>query len=95
MKDSRIGAIGLLAVLSILSVQIGSLLKLEEFTPIALSIALFFGRFSSLWAKNFFPYLHEKDIIDPQRKNLKCNENSRFNNFQNQFLHSTLAHYIS
>ena len=62
MKDSRIGAIGLLVVLSIISIQIASLLKLDEYSPLAISIALFYGRFSALWAIGFFPYLQKETI---------------------------------
>ena len=57
MKDSRAGAIGVQALMLIILIQIACLLKLNSFAPIALPIANFWGRFSSIWAINNFTYL--------------------------------------
>ena len=60
MKDSRIGSIGLLSLVSILFIQLASLNKLNTFAPIAIIISSFWGRFSTILAINYFPYLHRE-----------------------------------
>ena len=61
MKDSRVGSIGLLALISLLLIQLASLFKLGNNIHLALTISLFWGRFSSIWAISFFPYLQKKN----------------------------------
>ncbi len=60
MKDSRIGSIGVLVLISLLMIQISSLLKLSFYTPIAIIIASFWSKFASILAINNFQYLHGK-----------------------------------
>ncbi len=59
MKDSRVGAIGLLVLVFIISLQIASLFKLKLFYLFALPLASFWGRYSQVWAIGNHPYLEE------------------------------------
>ncbi len=59
MKDSRVGASGVLALTIILLMQIASLIKLGSFAPFALLISNFWARCSPIWAISKFPYLHK------------------------------------
>ena len=61
MQDSRVGAIGVQGLAFILLCQLAALLKLDSLAPFALPIAMFWGRFSPLWAIEKFPYLHKKN----------------------------------
>ena len=59
MKDSRVGAFGVQALIIVLFIQIAALIKLDSYSPIALPIATFWGRCSPLWAIEHFPYLNK------------------------------------
>ena len=59
MKDSRVGASGVQSLALILLIQIAALLKLNSLAPLAMPIAMFWGRCSTLWAIGKFPYLHK------------------------------------
>ena len=71
MKDSTIGASGIIAILIIILLQIASTIKLEIFTPLALIYSNFWGRFSPLIAINNFNYIHEKGSGSIHKKNWK------------------------
>ncbi len=71
MQDSRVGSIGVLSLVSLLAIQVSSLLKLGIHTPIAIIAALFWGRFSSIWAISFFPYLHAESKPGLHQKHWK------------------------
>ncbi len=58
MRDSNIGAIGINTLLIIILINISSLIRLNNFAPLALIFANFWGRISPLIAINYFPYLH-------------------------------------
>tara|TARA_Y100001968_G_scaffold326136_1_gene368649 strand:- start:13077 stop:13802 length:726 start_codon:yes stop_codon:yes gene_type:complete len=60
MKDSNIGAIGIQSFFLAIAIQIAALIKLDNAAIIAFPIVSFWGRFSSLWAIQNFPYLHEE-----------------------------------
>ena len=60
MQDSRVGASGVISLTLILLFQLAALLKLDSIAPLALPVAMFWGRFSTLWAIGKFPYLHKK-----------------------------------
>lgn len=57
MKDSRVGASGVLALAMVLLLQIGALVQLDAQAPVALCLAAFWGRVSPLWAMARFDYL--------------------------------------
>ncbi len=57
MNDSNAGAIGVLSLISIILIQIASLYKLGFFSLAAIPIANFWGRASTLWAIEKFPYI--------------------------------------
>ncbi len=59
MQDSRVGAIGVQALIICFALQIAALLKLEYLAPIALPITNFWGRCAPLWAIEHFSYLRE------------------------------------
>ncbi len=61
MKDSRVGAIGVQALIVIILIQIAALLKLNSVAPIAFPIAYFWGRCAPLWAIWKFSYLNKKE----------------------------------
>ncbi len=71
MKDSRIGSIGVLALITLLIIQISSLLKLGLYTPIAIIIASFWSKFSSILAINNFQYLHKESNSISHKKHWK------------------------
>tara|TARA_Y100001968_G_C19420582_1_gene751538 strand:- start:824 stop:1594 length:771 start_codon:yes stop_codon:yes gene_type:complete len=58
MKDSRVGAYGVQSLMIIILLQIASLFELSNYGAISFPIIGFWGRFSSLWAIEKFPYLH-------------------------------------
>ncbi|KGG13093.1 MULTISPECIES: adenosylcobinamide-GDP ribazoletransferase [Prochlorococcus] len=60
MKDSRIGAIGVLSLIVILLIQIACMLKLGNNIIIALPTASFGSRLSTLWAIGHFPYIQKE-----------------------------------
>tara|TARA_Y100001968_G_scaffold74737_1_gene66149 strand:- start:1426 stop:2151 length:726 start_codon:yes stop_codon:yes gene_type:complete len=64
MKDSNIGASGIQAFFLVLAIQLAALIKLGNSAPIAFPIAAFWGRVSSIWAIENFPYLHQKITSD-------------------------------
>ena len=57
MKDSRVGASGVLALAVVVLLQITALLRLDDAAPLALVLAAFWGRVAPLWAMGRFPYL--------------------------------------
>ena len=57
MKDSRVGASGVLAFAVVVLLQITALLRLDDAAPLALVLAAFWGRVAPLWAMGRFPYL--------------------------------------
>ncbi|ABX08228.1 adenosylcobinamide-GDP ribazoletransferase [Prochlorococcus marinus] len=71
MKDSNAGAIGSLAIIAIILIQISALLKLNNLSIIAIPIASFFGRISPLWAIDKFPYLKDKGMGKFHKDNWK------------------------
>ncbi len=69
MKDSRVGAIGVQAIIIILLIQISSLIRLDSYAPVAMPIALFWGRCSQFWAINNFPYIHKNGASSFHKNN--------------------------
>ena len=59
MKDSRVGAAGVQAMALIMLLQLAALIELEETTIIALPIACFWGRLSSILAIGNFKYINK------------------------------------
>ena len=58
MKDSRVGSYGVQALMIIILLQIACLFELSNYAAISFPIIGFWGRLSSLWAIEKFPYLH-------------------------------------
>ncbi len=58
MRDSRVGASGVLALTMTLLIQLAALIRLDSLAPIAIPIATFWGRCAPIWAIEKFPYLH-------------------------------------
>ncbi len=58
MRDSNVGASGVLALVSVLFVQISAIISLDKLVPIAFPIVTFWGRFSSLLAIDHFSCLY-------------------------------------
>ncbi len=71
MKDSRVGASGVICLLIIIFVQIAALTKLDQLAPFAFPIVAFWGRCSPLWAMNNFNYLRDEDPNFFHKKNFK------------------------
>ncbi len=71
MRDSRVGASGVQALIICLSLQFAALLKLGPNAVLAIPIACFLGRCSPLWAIGHFPYLHKEGSEDFHRLNWK------------------------
>ncbi len=69
MRDSRVGAIGVQALLIVILIQIAALIKLDLHSPIALPIAAFWARGSQLWAIGHFKYLHPTGMASFHSKN--------------------------
>ncbi|WP_320675214.1 adenosylcobinamide-GDP ribazoletransferase [Prochlorococcus sp. MIT 1341] len=69
MKDSRIGASGIQALLIIILMQIASLISLGEMAIFALPISSFFGRCAPIWAIQSFPYLQPNGTSFFHREN--------------------------
>ena len=59
MKDSRVGAIGVLAAIIAILIQIGSLIKLNYYAAISIPIAAFWGRCAQFWAIDKFAYINK------------------------------------
>ena len=59
MRDSRIGASAIQAFTIVLLFQLAAIIKLNSFTPLAIPIAMFWGRCAPLWAIEKFSYLHQ------------------------------------
>ena len=51
---------GVIAIISVLCIQIAAIIQLGDLAPIAFPIANFWGRCAPLWAINYFPHLHNK-----------------------------------
>ncbi len=60
MKDSRIGASGIIALTINLLLQIAALFKLRLLILFAIPIASFWGRYSQIWAISHYPYLNKE-----------------------------------
>ena len=58
MHDSRVGAVGVQAMVVILLIQLSALIKLNALAPVGLPIATFWGRCAPFWAIERFQYLH-------------------------------------
>ena len=69
MKDSRAGAIGVLSLIIILGVQFSSLIKINNYAPLALPISLFIGRCAPIWAIGKFPYIQEEGRSNFHKQN--------------------------
>ena len=59
MDDSRVGASGVLALLLVVLLQAGALIRLGPWAPIALVMAAVIGRIAPLGAMAWFPYLRQ------------------------------------
>ncbi len=73
MKDSRVGASGVIALTINLALQIAALIKLDYLYFFALPIAYFWGRYSQLIAIGNYPSIQEKSSSDFHRDNWKGN----------------------
>ncbi len=73
MKDSRVGASGVIALTINLALQIAALIKLDYLYLFALPIAYFWGRYSQLIAIGNYPSIQEKSSSDFHRDNWKGN----------------------
>ncbi len=62
MRDSTIGASGIISILIVILIQVGSLIQLKIYAPTILMISSFFGRFSPLIAINNYNYLHSQGL---------------------------------
>ena len=71
MRDSRIGASGIQALLIIVLIQVSTLIKLNSFSPIALIISASISRISPIFAINKFNYLHKEGLGLSHKKNWK------------------------
>ncbi len=60
MKDSRVGASAILALIINILLQLAALFKLKLLYLYALPIASFWGRYSQIFAIENYNYLHEK-----------------------------------
>ena len=68
MKDSRVGSFGVLAMLVITLLQLGSFLKIGSKIIYTLPLILFWGRFSTLFHINYFQYLsYKKNTISHKK----------------------------
>ena len=59
MRDSRIGASGVLALAVVLLIEIAALIRLGGQAPMALLVAAIWGRSAPLWAMAHFDYLRK------------------------------------
>ena len=57
MEDSRVGASGVLALLTVLLLQVAALIQLGVQAPLGLCLAAFWARVAPLWAMARFDYL--------------------------------------
>ncbi len=71
IKDSRVGASGVIALLMIITVQIGALFKLDSYYLFALPLASFWGRYSQIWAISNYPYLKNNGHSEFHKLNWK------------------------
>ena len=69
MKDSRVGAIGVQALVIILLLQIAAIIKLDSNAPLAFPFAAFWGRISQIFAIGNYEYIAKKDSF--HKKNWK------------------------
>jgi len=60
MKDSSVGASGVMLLAFSFFIQIGALIKLGDIAPYALIVSSFWGRCAPLWAIRNFPYIQSK-----------------------------------
>jgi len=68
MKDSRVGAIGVQALVIILILQIASIIKLGFYAPLAFPLAGFWGRISQLFAIESYEYIFNKESNSIHKK---------------------------
>ena len=71
MRDSRVGSMGVQALTIVLLIQLAALLRLGSLSPLAMPIAMFWGRCSPLWAIDKFPYLHKENSTSFHSKHWK------------------------
>ena len=71
MRDSRVGSMGVQALTIVLLIQLAALLRLDSLSPLAMPIAMFWGRCSTLWAIDKFSYLHKENTTSFHRKHWK------------------------
>ena len=72
MKDSRVGASGVICLLIIVFLQIGALLKINDLIYFALPVAAFWGRCAPILAMRNFNYLREENEFSSfQSRNFK------------------------
>ena len=63
MKDSRVGAMGVQALVIILIIQIAAIIKLDFYAPFAFPLAAFWGRFSQIVAIENYDYTSNKESV--------------------------------
>tara|TARA_Y100001968_G_scaffold326405_1_gene369395 strand:+ start:378 stop:1157 length:780 start_codon:yes stop_codon:yes gene_type:complete len=68
MKDSRVGAIGVMSLMILILIQSAALIELNSFAPLIMPLVCFWGRFSSLWAIWNFPYIQKEGKAGFHRK---------------------------
>ena len=73
MKDSRVGASGIISLIMNIAVQIAVLIKLNSYFFFALPIAYFWGRYSQIWAIGNYSYLHQNGYSEFHKSNWEGN----------------------
>ena len=71
MKDSRVGAIGVQALVIILILQIAAIIKLSFYAPLAFPLAAFWGRLSQIFAIENYEYIFKKESLSFHHQNWK------------------------
>ena len=71
MKDSRVGAIGVQALVIILMLQIAAIIKLDLYAPLAFPLAAFWGRVSQIFAIGTYEYISKKGSDSFHKKHWK------------------------
>ncbi len=71
MRDSRVGANGVISLLIIISLHIAALIKLQNMAIFAFPIAGFWSRCAPLIAIQRFDYLHKKGGASFHRENMR------------------------
>ncbi len=71
MKDSSAGAIGILALIVILSLQVAALFKLKIHYLFVLPITSFWGRYSQIIAIGNYPYIEQGGSSKFHKENYK------------------------